>query len=607
MIPIQLQKPEFRFVLLGKWDEWETPDGKITLMPEQYEFAAKEKLNPKGKTPFEKDWQNKGYKFDDIKLLKHINNKLNFGIIGGYGNICIVDIDNKELTKQLENDFDTFTVETGTGGKHFYFIMEDKIKNKVLTEKRGEIRAENYQVVCPPCRHPSGNFYKIYVDKPIRKITSNFILGILKPYLRKEVKPFEIREKDTSGSGLEYRRILALIREGKSKEDIFNEMMKYSKWASHGSKYPQYREDTYDNALTFVQQDKQKEEEKREKQEVYDDKDLLDYIPEPQEWLVENQIPKSEVGLLVGKRGERKTFTALHIAICLASGMKVFDVDNVPEKKRVLIIDEETGKNVMAQRINALKKAMGLEKEILPIKFISFSGLKFDRNDKTLQKFYKIMEEFKPDLIIDDCLQRSVTFEVDKDNAAISELFTGIVRPSIIKYGCSWLFIHHMRKSPTINYKPEDPLDEVRGGSELVNYCRFVLMTQSPRHQDKSMESEFIVFKVLKMSNAQIIEPRVISFTSNSGSLKVKYEGIPEEILAGEIRCANAIKEWMFNQSKSEFQTSEFIEANEEIGFKKSIIQAALKVLWDDKFLIKPKKGYWKISPKELNNGQKEL
>ena len=334
-------------------------------------------------------------------------------------------------------------------------------------------------------------------------------------------------------------------------------------------------------------------DELREKElEVFTYDELMKYKPIPQEWLIENQIPKGEVGLLVGKRGERKTFTAYYLALCLASMKKAFGRDNVPEKKKVLIIDEETGKNELAKRMKALGKGLGI-KESLEIKFISFEGLKLDQGN---EKFRELILDFKPDLIIVDCFQRCVSFEVDKDNQSISEFFTGVVRQIIKKFGTTWLFIHHLRKSPAMKHTPDDLLDEVRGGSELTNYCRFVLLTQLPKHQDKQENVEMAIFRVLKMSNAPVPEPMVISFETNDDSIKVSYEGIPKEILNAEVRCANAIREYLTIKQMIEFQTKDINEAAEEIGMKKTFLSYGLKILYEQGFLTKPKRGYWKVS-----------
>ena len=107
-IPKQLQNPEFRFCLVNKWN------------------AKNKEGKPIGKAPFETAWQKKGYKFDDPKLIAHIKAGGNYGVIGGYGKLVIVDIDDVELGEELEKKFQTFTVKTGGGGRHFYFIEDEE-------------------------------------------------------------------------------------------------------------------------------------------------------------------------------------------------------------------------------------------------------------------------------------------------------------------------------------------------------------------------------------------------------------------------------------------------------------------------------------------------
>jgi len=340
--------------------------------------------------------------------------------------------------------------------------------------------------------------------------------------------------------------------------------------------------------------------------DIISDEELMSYKPKDRKWLINNQIPEGEIGVLAGKRGERKTFTALEQAICLASGKECLG-DEVPEKKKVLFVTEEDGIDTIATRIKGLKKSKGIEKEALEIKYMCFNGLKLDREDGRLKSFERLLEEFRPDLIIIDALQRCVTFEIDKDNRAISELFTEVIRPFQKKYGGSWLFISHLRKSQN-NQNVIDPLDEIRGGSEIVNYCRFVLMCQAPRYQTKTDEgSDLIVFKVLKMSNSQIPENKVISFTNEDEGIRVSYEGVPEDVLAGEVQCANAIKEWLVSNALTEFKTKEINDVSEQIGAKKTLISYGLKVLLKDGFLKKIKRGTWKVVGKDLQQNTLDL
>ena len=132
MIPKQLLKEEFRFCLIRK----------------------------QSKSPFEKEWQKKGYEFTDTKLLNHIRKGGNYGVIGGYGNLRILDIDDEEKVEEFKEIFkDHFQVKTGSGKLHVYFLS-DYDTNHVLLEGLGELRANNYQCVGVGSIHLSGGKYE---------------------------------------------------------------------------------------------------------------------------------------------------------------------------------------------------------------------------------------------------------------------------------------------------------------------------------------------------------------------------------------------------------------------------------------------------------------
>lgn len=269
-IPKQLQNPDFRFVLLGTWNRWlnaKTKEFK-TFTPEEYANIDKDVWKPRGKSPFEKDWQNtNNYRFSDIKLLEHIKLGKNYGVIGGYGDLRILDIDNPELAKEFKKKLNTFTIKTGSGGMHFYFIS-DYDKNHTLINKLGELRAKNSQVVCCPCRHPSGNYYEIINDVPIQEINSEHLLKLIKPYLRDEIAETKTtgvattsdeKKQDTTRSGLEFRKLIALFRAGKTRAEILKIMPAYARWVSSPERYRQHQ---LDNAENFVLQEQENKDKK---------------------------------------------------------------------------------------------------------------------------------------------------------------------------------------------------------------------------------------------------------------------------------------------------------------------------------------------------------
>jgi hypothetical protein len=235
------------------------------LQNESFRFV---KLKPKSKIPFEPNWQNNGYTWKEIK--DWVNKGNNYGVIGGRGDLRILDTDNLDFAKEMKEKLPkTFTVKTGNGGLHFYFIT-DYNQNHVLKDNKGELRSFNYQVVGVNSRHPNGNLYQVEVDEPIASIDSNTLKTQLEPFIRtvSGKTTFDATQpKDTSRSGKEFIEVLKMIKDGKSKEQIYQDMMVYSKWYNAP---PQYRDLTYNKANKIIKGDTSEESEEYVKESLED-------------------------------------------------------------------------------------------------------------------------------------------------------------------------------------------------------------------------------------------------------------------------------------------------------------------------------------------------
>jgi len=92
MLPEKLRNENFRFIKIRKGD----------------------------KRPIEIDWTNKNnYTFDDPKFVQWLEEGNNYGVVGGFGKLLIVDFDNKDFEEEyLPKLPETLTIQTGGGGKH---------------------------------------------------------------------------------------------------------------------------------------------------------------------------------------------------------------------------------------------------------------------------------------------------------------------------------------------------------------------------------------------------------------------------------------------------------------------------------------------------------
>lgn len=227
-IPEQLQQKDFRFL----------------------------RLQHNAKTPLPDIAWKGGLPYNDILLENHIAQGGNYGVIGGHGSLCILDIDNLEVARKLSEQLNTFTVKTCGGTNHFYFIIHENMENCVLKGDIGEVRVKNYYVVGPHCyaidakKNHEGS-YDITNDIPIRTISAQDFHAIIEPYKRSALTTdiIDFKNDDTSRSAQEFGEVIRLITKGYTKEQVFQKMMAFAKWSTA---HPQYRELTYNKALERV-------------------------------------------------------------------------------------------------------------------------------------------------------------------------------------------------------------------------------------------------------------------------------------------------------------------------------------------------------------------
>ncbi len=204
MIPKQLQKGEFRFNL----------------------------LKPKSKLPFEK-WRENNYSYDDPKLLEHIKEGGNYGVLCGNG-LIVIDCDNIEVQKVVVTDLpNTFRVSASKQGcYHNYYLCKEVEKKIVLAEDKednhfGEVQSTGSYVVGANSIHPKGMKYKTHnKEVKIAEITKAELLKAIKPFMKKEFikkKKTQLSNKTTEDKNIQRDNICEQIKEKVSLKNLMEE------------------------------------------------------------------------------------------------------------------------------------------------------------------------------------------------------------------------------------------------------------------------------------------------------------------------------------------------------------------------------------------------
>lgn len=172
-IPERLRKPEYRFILINRSE----------------------------KAPFENEWQKKNnYPYNDLRLLKHLARGGNYGILGGYGDLILVDWDDEELLQKTAHKLpETFTVRSGGGLEHRYYRCRDSnpASFKVTKDNKTlvDIQGERKQLVAPGSTHPNGKKYEVIHDVPIAEIDYAELKAVFEPWLDDKDKPQQVRAR----------------------------------------------------------------------------------------------------------------------------------------------------------------------------------------------------------------------------------------------------------------------------------------------------------------------------------------------------------------------------------------------------------------------------
>jgi hypothetical protein len=597
------------------------------------------------KKPFEKDWTNKPYSYQEIEdYLKNENEQ--YGVLCGYGDLAVIDADNQAFQIAVENMFPkTFRVKTGSGGVHNYFFIPD-LKQKIILKlddesetHLGEVQSYGTQVVGAGSLHPNGNTYELLEDIEIATVTGEELYSCLKPFMKKEIDKSEVnavfeRQQTSEIDDLSVMDIWSAIGLKKMGDEY------YGCHPLHGSSggmnfWINPRKNTWhcfrcnsgggvlsaigvkegiidcseaqkgslrgDNAKKCIELAKEKYglNYLKDKDGFY--KDVLTNIPktdegikiiwehelpgyeaEEKEWIVDKLIPTKSVCILTGKRGTLKTFVALTMAYSITSGNDFLNKYPVT-RGTVLYLDKENGIGVMKQRTKMIKKGMSIDDDKnLPIGFICFSTLKID---KTID--ISLLEEkintFKPKLLIVDTYRRAISFD-ENDAGEVSKLFVDILRPLVEKHNISILLIHHNRKS---SGEAGDEMDELRGSSDLANYSDIILKMER--------NSSSLVLKQLKNRSAQEEQPIKISHEFEENCVKLWYEGEYFKKNRAEAFMEDIII-WASENGIKTFETKQIKNLALDKGVKKNCMFNALIELQDRNLITSISSGKYQFN-----------
>jgi hypothetical protein len=185
---------------------------------------------------------------------------------------------------------------------------------------------------------------------------------------------------------------------------------------------------------------------------------VSDEIPSPQKMLIEGVMPLEGLPFIGGQSSAGKTFIAILIAVCAASGSPLFGREEVKERLGSVIVAAE-GKGMLRARIAAAMKELGIEGDI-PVAWVKqvpdfnrADGLQaFVRDLRAISEHFKTSFGVRLGLVFVDTVSASFDIKEEADNAEaarvckvmrrIGDAITALVVP-----------IHHYGKNASVGLR----------------------------------------------------------------------------------------------------------------------------------------------------------
>lgn len=417
----------------------------------------------------------------------------NIGIVTGgiSGNLCGLDVDprNGGSVEGLEIPL-TPTVNTGGGGRHYYFVAPVGTKSTTLG-KGIDFQAEGKYVVAPGSVHESGKSYEwapnLGLDLSLKPLP-DWIVSTVKDQSKTGFKSSittmlegvsEGQRNNTAASLAGYYFGLGIPA------DIVLANLRNWNRVNH----PPLTDDELTQIVNSIERRAQSAQ--VENQEIKSEslRDLLSEAEEPVDWLVDSLFAAKTIGYIAGDGKVGKSWLSLYLALCMSTGRSVFGQFDVPKKRKVLLIQEEDSRGMVKNRIDAIIAGNGLKKpETDDFRCLIRTGFKLDQESgpKLLER--ELMTH-RPDVVIIDVFSK--VHSLNENDAVDMSKIMSVLEGARRVHGCAVIVLHHFRKSTGMGQSRKGS-QMLRGSTLLSGWAENSLfVTSSGKDRRVEIESKF--------------------------------------------------------------------------------------------------------------------
>lgn len=405
---------------------------------------------PRGKTPAIDSWkefQTRRPTDDELaEWFDGARGDRNIAVVTGVvSGLVVVDLDGAEGLGQLQRPELRTPLSSSTGhGRHLFFAHPGgAVKNAVRTLPGTDLRADGGYVLVAPSVHPSGRRYQWQ-----GALTA--LLPPLAAFLLAEVAP---KARNASGWVTEALKEMApgnidntlfkvcarLRRDGYSKDEA---MVLLAPHAAAAGATPGHLPDKINHVWGTYPAATGAQVAARPLTGVsFSDVVNTDAVVR---WVAHPYIPEGGITFLVGMQGLGKTWVTLDLAVALASNSKWLGALPSAPNKRVLYIDDESSRDLLAARLRLIQNGRLVNEDRLKFVVKPDLDVRSPAGQKSLED---AITNFQADVVIFDSYS---CFHIGDDNSsehtmAMMKIFKDIVN----RLHCTLVVIDHVSTSAT--------------------------------------------------------------------------------------------------------------------------------------------------------------
>lgn len=219
--------------------------------------------------------------------------------------------------------------------------------------------------------------------------------------------------------------------------------------------------------------------------------DLTVPVPDT-DWLVEDFLVSSEASVLAGDGGVGKSWITMALALAVAGGEEKFLGLKVRKHGPVVYVDEESSRELLIQRLNAL----GFDPKVhLPnLEVIWYQGVDLLNEPERL---LEDVREIEPVLVIADSLSRVAIGAEENSNTDMTRLMRAGVVPLARETGAAVLLTHHTDKdgrgprgATAIRNAADQVISVTQAESNGVPTGRLNIFPNKPRRRTAHLSAE---------------------------------------------------------------------------------------------------------------------